>query len=509
MRQKQALTILMSGQNVFLTGSPGTGKTYVLNKFIQLSIAAGKQVAVTASTGIAASQINGTTIHSWSGLGVLDRIGKEELQQFRQNDRLKKRYLSADILVIDEVSMLHGDRLNMVNQMAKELRESDAPFGGLQVVLAGDLFQLPPVTRFSNKYDFIHGSSSWMELDAKICYLQEQYRQQLNDDLLQVLEAMRSGELEDVHIELLTSRVHAKPQQNDVVTRLYSHNIDVDVINQGYLQKLSGQSNFYRMMTKGRQAKVEQLAKTLLVPEILELKEGAEVMFVANNFANGYVNGTRGTVVGFDSDIPIVQLRNKKQIYIEPYTWNLTEDGKMKSEITQLPLRLAWAVTIHKSQGMSLDAAEIDLSKAFTPGMGYVALSRVRSIDGLYINGINQMALVMNPLIFEIDKQFRLSSKILAENTPDLLEESLIPQSTKPIVDEQLFDKLKKWRSDRAMQENIPAYMIAHNTSLSAIAALLPEDTKHLLLIPGFGAKKVDSYGQEILSVVRSHAPKK
>lgn len=508
MRQKQALTILMSGENVFLTGSPGTGKTYVLNQFIKQAVAAGKQVAVTASTGIAASQINGTTIHSWSGLGVLDRLDKEILQQFCQNDRLKKRYLSTDVLVIDEVSMLHGNRLNMVNQMAKALRENEAPFGGLQIVLAGDLFQLPPVTRFSNQYDFIHKSDSWYELDAKICYLQDQYRQQLNDVLLQILEAMRCGELEDIHVEQLSARVNAKPNDENVVTKLYSHNIDVDVINQHHLQGLVSQSYLYRMVTKGRQAKIEQLAKSLLVPEILELKEGAEVMFVSNNFAGGYVNGTRGTVVNFENDIPIVQLRSGKQIYIEPYTWNLSEDDKIKAEITQLPLRLAWAVTIHKSQGMSLDAAEIDLSKAFTPGMGYVALSRVRSMDGLYINGINQMALVMNPLIFEIDKHLRFSSQILAKETPDYVEEIDNNPTLKPIVDEQLFEKLKIWRSNKAHQENIPPYFIAHNASLSAIASRLPADTKQLLQIPGLGSKKVNEYGNEILMLVRSHTAK-
>jgi len=506
MRQKQALTIMMSGANVFLTGAPGAGKTYVLNQFVDRAQRAGKRLAVTASTGIAASHIGGTTIHSWSGLGILDNLGADDLKRLGGSDRLVKRYNSVDVLVIDEVSMLHGTRLDMVNQLAKLLRANDEPFGGLQVILVGDLFQLPPISRGSDTLDFIHLCNAWAELNLRICYLTEQHRQQGNDGLLQFLEAMRSGEVSEAQGSLLQDRINQVPGSDTVVTRLYAHNLDVDAINQRHLSALAGKSRWFEMHTKGSRAKLEQLAKGLLAPETLELKIGAEVMFVANNFAEGYVNGSRGQVIDFDEDdTPAVRLLNGRTIYVEPHSWSLSEDGKIRAEITQLPLRLAWAITIHKSQGMSLDAAEIDLSKAFTPGMGYVALSRVRSLQGLYLQGINRMALVMHPQIHALDGELRQDSTVLSLDTPDIPDEVVVSKPAAPIVDEALFDKLKDWRLQRALAEQLPAYIIAHNTALSAVAATKPTTSQQLLAVPGFGSRKVETYGPDILAIVAAH----
>ncbi len=507
MRQTQALNVMMSGANVFLTGAPGAGKTYVLNQYVNRALRSGRRLAVTASTGIAASHIGGTTIHSWSGLGILDSLSNDDLKRLGGSDRLIKRYNSVDVLVIDEVSMLHGARLDMVNQLAKILRSSEAPFGGLQVILVGDLFQLPPISRGTDNFDFAHLSQAWAELDPSICYLTEQHRQQGNDKLLGLLEAMRLNEVDEVHSHLLEERMSLKPSEDVTVTRLYSHNIDVDAINQRHLDALPGKSRYYQMFTKGGKSKVEQLSKSLLAPEILELKVGAEVMFVANNFAEGFVNGSRGQVIEFDDDTPVVQLMNGKKIDVEPHSWSLNEDGKIRAEISQLPLRLAWAITIHKSQGMSLDAAEIDLSKAFTPGMGYVALSRVRSLDGLYLQGVNRMALSMHPQIYDLDTELRAASFALGETTDDIGEE-VVKAKTSAIVDELLYKKLSQWRFERAQADKLPAFMIAHNAALSAVAARAPVTTQQLMSIPGFGAKKVETYGTDILAIVVAHTKK-
>jgi len=505
MRQKQALAIMMGGDNVFLTGAPGAGKTYVLNKFVGRAERAGKRVAVTASTGIAASHIGGATIHSWSGLGILDQLSGDDLRRLGGSDRLAKRYNSIDTLVIDEVSMLHGQRLDMVNQLAKLLRGSDAPFGGMQVILVGDLFQLPPISRGASELDFIHLSAAWTELNPRICYLTEQHRQQGNDALLGLLEAMRLDEVTEDHGRLLEERLHQAPDSQTVVTRLYSHNIDVDAINQRHLDALPGQGRQFQMRAKGGKAKIEQLSKGLLAPEILELKVGAEVMFVANNFAGGFVNGSRGTVVKFDNDVPVVRLLNGRNISVEPHNWSLSEDGRIRAEITQLPLRLAWAITIHKSQGMSLDAAEIDLSRAFTPGMGYVALSRVRSLGGLYLRGVNNMAMAMHPQIHELDIGLRRDSADLAAGTEDIADEVAAPPRPKPIIDEALFVKLKDWRFRRAQADKVPAFMIAHNAALSAVAAAMPATPQQLLALSGFGSHKVEAYGPDILAIVAAH----
>ena len=491
---------MLDGQSVFLTGPPGAGKTYVLNESIRRAGAQGKNVAVTASTGIAATHIGGTTIHSWSGLGIREQLSEWDYDRLRATDRLVKRYNSTDILVIDEVSMLHGRRLDMINDVCKLLRENDEPFGGLQVILVGDLFQLPPINRGGERLDFAHESAAWRELNPQVCYLLEQHRQ-TGDGLLDLLEAMRRGDVNELHEALLKDRLQRRPGGKQTVTRLYSHNIDVEAINQRHLQAINRDERIFEMHSSGSAAKVEQLTKSILAPAKLELKIGAEVMFVANNFGAGYVNGTRGTVVDFVGNEPVVELKNGREIRVEPHSWKLEEDGKKRAEVSQLPLRLAWAITIHKSQGMSLDAAEIDLSRSFTPGMGYVALSRVRSLDGLYLSGINQMALAMHPQIFNFDAQLRSASQVLADTTEDYEDspEELV------VIDEDLLRKLKDWRMLRAAQDEMPAYIIAHNTVLEALATRPPETVQALNGVKGFGPKKIATYGPEIIDIITHH----
>lgn len=407
MTQPEAIEKMMSGANVFLTGEPGAGKTYTLNEFIKQAHAKGKRIAMTASTGIAASHIDGMTIHSWSGLGIKDSIRDEDIDKMAFQPKMVEKYNACDILVIDEVSMLHGSRLDMVNRVAKWLRSSDRPFGGLQVIFVGDLFQLPPVTRGSDVVDFVHTSESWAEAAPEVCYLLEQHRQGADSELLTILREMRAGEMSHTSRSLLMSRIVTAPD-DDSVTRLYTHNLDVDALNRGMLAKLETKLKTFHMTSTGDQYKVDAMKRNLLVPEKLDLKVGAEVMFCANNFDEGYVNGTRARVVRFYEGQPVVETTDGNEIQVGKYTWRqYHEKGFEIASVTQYPLRLAWAVTVHKSQGLSLDAAIIDLSQAFTPGMGYVALSRVRSLEGLYLVGMNEQALMMNQQIAKYDKELK------------------------------------------------------------------------------------------------------
>lgn len=410
MTQKEALKIMLTRENIFLTGAPGAGKTYLLNEFIEECDSIGRRIAITASTGIAASHIGGTTIHSWSGLGIADELTKDDLRRYENNNSVRKRYNKTDVLVIDEISMLHGFRLDMINTLAKHLRKNEQPFGGMQVILVGDLFQLPPVTRDSSEFDFVYKSQSWRELDLRICYLTEQHRQDADDALLELLQAMRSGVISERHRNVL--QVRAVTKASDDITRLYSHNVDVDTINQEHLEALPSKVKRFTMSKSGNQYQIDKLARNILAPEVLELKVGAEVMFVANNFNEGFVNGSRGKIKKFSkSGDPVVKLKSGRSILVERHSWKMKQDEVVLAEVEQHPLRLAWAITIHKSQGMSLDSAEVDLSKAFTPGMGYVALSRVRSLDGLYLQGINEMALTMHPGIYDFDLELRKLSE--------------------------------------------------------------------------------------------------
>jgi ATP-dependent exoDNAse (exonuclease V) alpha subunit len=499
---------MLSGESVFLTGAPGAGKTYILNEFIRRAKKQGKTVAVTASTGIAATHIGGTTIHSWSGLGIRDSLREWDKDWLRSNARLKKRYNATDVLVIDEISMLHGARLDMVNEACKILRGSDAPFGGLQVVMVGDLFQLPPVTKGSDLSDFAHTSAAWHELSPRICYLTEQHRQ-AGDALLDLLEAMRAGQLEDTHVESLQDRLGRQPEAGEAITRLYAHNIDVDTINTKHLAAIDGDAKVFEMQTKGTAAKVEQLIKSVLAPERLELKVGAEVMFVANNFAAGFVNGSRGRVTGFYDNLPMVELLSSgKTIKVEPHSWALVEDDRKRAEVAQLPLRLAWAITIHKSQGMSLDAAEIDLSKTFTPGMGYVALSRVRSLAGVYLTGVNQMALQLHPDIYDFDRKLQAASHELAQTAADAPDEPEMNDSANEAeieavtYDEALFDELRRWRLERARAERVAPFMILHDSTLQDLARRKPATPQKLLGVKGFGPMKAERFGTDILEII-------
>lgn len=408
MTQAEAIKLMHTGVNIFLTGEPGAGKTYTLNKFIEEAKDRYKNIAITASTGIAASHINGVTIHSWSALGIKESIRDDEIDRMAWQPAIVERYNVADILIIDEVSMLHGARLDMVNRVAKWLRRSKKPFGGLQVIFVGDLFQLPPVAKDSDAVDFVHLSEAWKEAAPQACYLTEQHRQGADDALLTILREMRAGELSVKSRQLLASAQRPAPD-DDSITRLFTHNINVDALNRGMLAKIKEPAKKFYMRSRGDPFKVTAMKRNLLCPEKLELKVGAEVMFCANNFDDGYVNGTRARVIRFsNAGNPVVLTTDGDEIAVQEYTWRMFNDyGHEVASVTQYPLRLAWAVTVHKSQGLSLDSAIIDLSQAFTPGMGYVALSRVRSLEGLILIGMNDQALQMNQEIAKFDKELK------------------------------------------------------------------------------------------------------
>ncbi len=410
MTQERALEILKTGANVFLTGEPGAGKTYVINQYIAWLEAAGLKVAVTASTGIAATHIGGMTIHSWSGLGVRDQLSAYDLDYIASNEKVVKRAKAAHVLVIDEISMLDGKVVDMVDQILRTVRQKPEAFGGLQVIFVGDFFQLPPVTRNGDMMRYAFESNSWERMKPLICYITEQYRQE-DEMLLSLLGSIRRNQIEDDHYTLLQDQTSISYEHLEP-TRLYTHNADVDAVNTAKLAELGGPVRTYKM-TRGKGSKplIEGLVKNCLSPEILNLKEDAMVMCTKNNFEVGYVNGTLGRIIRFDEGYPVIETTDGVSIKIEPVSWEIIEDKSVKASIEQLPLRLAWAITVHKSQGMSLDAAEIDLSKAFVYGQGYVALSRVRSLAGMKILGMHPNALQVDPKIVMQDKRFHEQSE--------------------------------------------------------------------------------------------------
>ena len=281
------------------------------------------------------------------------------------------------------------------------------PFGGIQVILVGDFFQLPPVSK-EGPARFAFESFAWKASAPAVCYLHEQHR---TDDpgYLEILTAMRSGTFGEVHRATLMTRVVPLPEIEGI-TKLFTHNADVDRLNNeelGKIHDVGNEKHVYHMRSYGIPFVVETLKKSCLSPERLELKRGAKVMFTRNNFDIGYVNGTLGEIVNFDNGLPVVRTKEGKEITAEWTDWSIMDDGEEIATVSQIPLRLAWAITVHKSQGMSLDQAAMDLRGSFEYGQGYVALSRVRSLSGLYLVGINEKALMMHPRVIEEDKIFR------------------------------------------------------------------------------------------------------
>ena len=491
MRQSSALDILKTGQNVFLTGSAGSGKTYTLNQYIDYLRARRVPVAVTASTGIAATHMNGTTIHSWSGIGIKDELTDRDLSNLSRKQFLADRLKDTAVLVIDEISMLHAKQINLVSQVLKHVRKNDKAFGGIQVVVAGDFFQLPPIGSKgeSNREKFAFMSEAWLEAKFHICYLSEQHRQVSEAangglDLDDILNQIRRQE---VTFEAIAALEATFDQNVDIKrTRLYTHNLNVNSINDKELAALDGEMMRFTATSTGDSKLVETLKKTVRTQDDLVLKVGAKVMFIKNNTELGVSNGTMGELIGFaavkinddkdnsddlmeddsestenDADknikgkgkkttkdkdkpkvkkpstqkMPVVRLNSGREVIAEPEEWIIEDEtGDVLASYEQVPLCLAWAITIHKSQGMTLDAAEIDLSRTFELGQGYVALSRLKSLAGLQLLGMNDMSLQLDPLARGADKRFLVLSDEADANYAMLDEESMTQAHEKFIL---------------------------------------------------------------------------
>ena len=410
MTQADALDILKMGYNCFLTGAAGSGKTHVVNEYVKFLKKNNVSIGITASTGIAATHLGGQTIHSWSGLGVVSHLSEYDLEAMEEKKYLADRFKDTKVLIIDEVSMLHHFRLDLVDKILRHLKKNQLPFGGMQVVLVGDFFQLPPVAKAGEPEAlFVYQSEAWRKLDLKICYLEEQHRHK-DEIFLKILNSIRDNTVSESIIASLRGRYDARLDTGIEPTKLHTHNANVDAINDAALAELSSEMFAFHMETKGRSALVEALKKSCLAPEVLRLKVGARVMFVKNNFDAGYANGTLGRVIECNAFGPKVMLVNGKIIAPEKESWVIEEEGKTKAMITQYPLRLAWAITVHKSQGMSMDAVEVDLSQSFEKGMGYVALSRVRTLAGLRLLGLNKNALQVREDVMLFDEKLREAS---------------------------------------------------------------------------------------------------
>lgn len=415
MTQEYALALLKSGKNVFLTGQAGSGKTYVIKKYIEYLHEKNIPVAITASTGIAATHIGGGTIHSWSGMGIKLSLTSAQLAVLRSQPANKKKFQQVKVLILDEISMLHQRQLDLLDEILRYVKDQPfSPFGGVQMVLSGDFLQLPPVsrTREPSRDRFCFMSPTWVNAAFEICYLQTQYRQ--GDQVLTaILNEIRAQSVSEDTYALLQQKVNQFSVDEETIrTKLYTHNADVDAVNQQFLQQLNTKEKTYQAKTTGKKAVITKMESNSMISFELTLKIGAKVMFIKNDMQEEYVNGTTGIVEDFSKrGWPMVKTKDET-IEAIPADWNVEDEtGNVIATVSQVPLKLAWAVTIHKSQGMTLDEAEIDLSRTFEPGQGYVALSRLKDFEGLFLRGINEKALQLDKLAFKADLRFRELSK--------------------------------------------------------------------------------------------------
>jgi len=401
--QQRVLRAAMSGESFFFTGAAGTGKSYVLKQLPgALAEKFGEStIFTTASTGIAACAIGGTTLHSFAGVGLGDGSVAELLERLQNPKqpsykKARARWVMANVLIIEECSMVPPDLFDKLDQIGRCLRGVfDKPFGGIQVILCGDFYQLPPVNKEKrpDQMDFIFETKSWNQLIGDKIYVLTEIFRQKEPEFLNMLEDFRRGSIGDQAMATFETRRRVTEMTSalpDDTVKLFSTRKEVEIVNNYNLDKLGGEIKNYDAVDRGEPFVVQKLADHWITPQRLTLKVGASVMFVFNVAMElGISNGMTGKVVGFsdDKEFPIILCANGVQYTAEPVTWEIKSASIVIAARTQIPLILSYAITTHKSQGMSINHVEVNTSNFFEHGQCYVALSRGMTLEGLYIRG--------------------------------------------------------------------------------------------------------------------------
>ncbi len=410
--------VTQTDQNIYLTGRAGTGKTTFL-KYVREKC--DKTMVVLAPTGIAAINANGQTIHSFFKLSfgpllITDiRYSPEKIRkQFKYNKQKIELINSLDLLIIDEVSMVRADTLDIVDLVLREYRNNQEPFGGVQVLMIGDVWQLPPVVKREEwdllgslyKSPFFFSSNAFKASNSRYFELEKIYRQS-DEQFIGLLNNVRSNSLGPDDITQLRKRVGATPKSNTKYITLSTHNNYVDAINEEKLEALESQTFKFKAQISGDFP--EHVAPTA---KVLELKVGAQVMFLKNDQGSDklFYNGTIGEVTKLTRSSIEVKTEQQDSIKLEPELWENVrfdwdaEKGELQQEVMgtwkQYPIKLAWAITVHKSQGLTFEHVIAHLGKSFAEGQVYVALSRCTSLEGLILDGeIPESAIKLNPIV--------------------------------------------------------------------------------------------------------------
>jgi len=413
-KQKEALNSILDGKNVFLTGPGGTGKSHLLKIFIEhynkINILSDseKELYVTSTTGISSLLINGKTLHSYAGIGLGNKSYDFYIDKIKKNYKLKNRWRNTKILIIDEISMLEPELFEKLEIIARKVRNNEKKFGGIQLVISGDFLQLPPVN--SNKLCF--ESNIWSDMIDKTFYFQENLRQD-NKEFQDILNKIRLGNVDEDVKNCLSSCIN-RNKTNLLIepTILYSKRHMVKEYNSDKLKLLSSNDKqiykstieYKNIKDEYKEAYAEIINKMCDVENEIELTIGTQVMLVVNGIDDNLANGSIGKIIKFDNNYPVVLFTNGIEKLITEYKWSLSDDNKKEPNVYkfQIPLVLAWAITIHRAQGATLDYIETDLGYSiFEYGQVYVVLSRVKTIEGIFIKNINFNKIKANPKAIE------------------------------------------------------------------------------------------------------------
>lgn len=440
--------LIQKGENLFITGYAGTGKSYILNKLKKKF-----QIDVTSTTGLAAVNVQGQTIHSWAGVGICNKPVKDVIEKILQRTKLKKQITECKILAIDEISMLDARTFDYIDEVLRNMRDGSKPFGGIQVLLFGDFFQLPPVEKESG---FCFNSKTWQALNLKTIFLEKIYRQS-DEKFIKSLNNLRLNRLTEDDLRLFYDReVNYNTYESDIL-HIFSTNKEADNYNTFKFNSVKKPLYVFNSIDKIHRKRtiitvekeklderltnfdlktLETFDKSCKAPSALELKEGCRVMLLKNlNFNKGLINGACGTVLELkksesrvgslphqheteqlkkskdcnsrsgiiypfarqheveqsqkDDEHILIQFDNGIEEIIAKHTFEAYRDGEVVVSREQYPLRLAYGITIHKSQGMTLEKLIVDCNRIFECGQVYVALSRIKSLDGLYLKSFN------------------------------------------------------------------------------------------------------------------------
>lgn len=527
-KQLNILEDLINGKNIFMSGPGGTGKSFLIEIIKKICFKTNKICQLTALTGCAALLINAKTIHSWSGIGI---IKNDEIDVTYYINKIRKHkktlnWIEVECLVIDEVSMLSKKFFDILDLIAKKIRKNDKPFGGIQIILSGDFYQLPPVNKDKLDTDsslFCFQSDKWNETFSTIHILTKIFRQD-NKIFSKLLNNIRIGNITQSNIDILNSRMIPYEGNEIIPTKLFPKIDNVNQINNYEHEKLPGNGNIYKInivkpsneeMFENNITSFDIKQSTDLIMKNnlpIEFKIGDQVI-CTYNISDKIVNGSRGIIVGF-KEFPIVKFVDGNILEMKPI--DIYDNNVPGLYYKKIPLEYAWALTIHKCQGMTLDLCIMDLGEnIFEAGQMYVALSRVKSLEGLYLIDfhVNKIKTLQKVKVFyskypdkKYDKEERKSEK---KRIIKLIHEYIETNKNKRkpekeiIVNNDLLNKLKEYRINKAKEKNIQSYIIFSDDTLTNIASEIPKDKNDLLNIRGIGKKKLEMYGEDILNITK------